>query len=323
MTDYTFKVNLDGLTELECFSDASRDELKVLLTVISLGGASVSTETLAQMSGVSKARVLAALALFEESGVITKRDPFLAEVEYEFEPRKDEEKLDDAKSTAKKVHNSKIHDVIVELEKMFEKTLSTTEMQRLSSLVEDNDLSAHYVLTLAAFLKDSYKAFTVNRVVTEAKKLIDKNICDSEKLEQYIIEKSKEVAGEAKMRILLGISGRTLTASERAYFQKWLHEFGYSELIIGEAYDITVNATSKRSLAYMDKILSAWHEAGCKTLEECRAKVAIRKQEGKKATGERKSNKTQEADTPKFADFNSEDALMRALERSYGDSDSN
>ena len=32
-----------------------------------------------------------------------------------------------------------------------------------------------------------------------------------------------------------------------------------------------------------------------------------------------KPNKKAEAEVPKYADFNSEDALMRALERSYGD----
>ena len=30
MTDYTFKVKLDGITERECFKEASKDELKVL-----------------------------------------------------------------------------------------------------------------------------------------------------------------------------------------------------------------------------------------------------------------------------------------------------
>ena len=34
-----------------------------------------------------------------------------------------------------------------------------------------------------------------------------------------------------------------------------------------------------------------------------------------------KSKKKVEADTPKYTDFNSEDALMRALERSYGAGD--
>ena len=64
-----------------------------------------------------------------------------------------------------------------------------------------------------------------------------------------------------------------------------------------------------------------WHDAECKTLEECRARVNMRKQEKSKKANKssQKSQKTVEAEVPKYADFNSEDALLRALERSYGD----
>ena len=122
------------------------------------------------------------------------------------------------------------------------------------------------------------------------------------------------------MRELLGIRGRALTKTERDFFKKWMHEFGYSKDIIGEAYDITVSATGDRSLPYMDSILTGWHDADCKTLEECRTKAEMHKYEGKKKANNssQKSKKTVEADIPKYSNFNSEDALMRALERSYG-----
>ena len=48
----------------------------------------------------------------------------------------------------------------------------------------------------------------------------------------------------------------------------------------------------------------------------------MRKYESKKnSTASQSKKKKTEAETPKYTDFNSEDALMRALERSYGDSD--
>jgi DnaD/phage-associated family protein len=120
---------------------------------------------------------------------------------------------------------------------------------------------------------------------------------------------------------MLGVYNRSFASSEREYFRRWMHEYCYSTVIIGEAYDITVNATGKLSLSYMDSILKGWYESGCKTLEECRARVNMRKQErtNKAKKSSQKSNKTVEAETPKYTDFNSEDALLRALERSYGD----
>ena len=325
MTDYTFKVKLDGITELECFTDASKDELKVLIAILSLGGKSATAEEIGNIVGTSKARVMAALALFEESGVIEKRSPFLAEVEYEFEPKKDEEEDKVGIKTSNDIrHNEEMRAAIIEIETIFGKTLTTTEVQRINSLHIQKGLSIPYILTLAAFIKDSYKSLTVNRVVTEANKLIAKNITELEGLEIYMQDKSQAVAGEEILRNLLGIFNRTLTKSERDLFKKWMHDYGYSESIIGEAYDINVNATGNRSLNYMDKILTSWHEAGCKTLDECRSKAEMHKYEGRKNANNssQKSKKTVEAETPKYTDFNSEDALMRALERSYGDSDS-
>jgi DNA replication protein DnaD len=103
-----------------------------------------------------------------------------------------------------------------------------------------------------------------------------------------------------------------------------LHEYGYSLPIINEAYNITVAVKSKIVYSYIDAILTAWYNAGCKTLEECKAKSEMIKHENFKNANNssQKSKKNVEADTPKYTEFNSEDALLRALERSYGDSDS-
>ena len=324
MSDYTFKVNLIGITELECFRDASKDELKVLVALASLDGAKTSANELAEELGLSKARVMSAITLFEESRVITKSDDeFFAEVEYEFERKKSEKTTGDAGRVSDELRQSDIRDIIVEIELLLEKTLEIREVERIVSLNKDQGLTAEFILTLAAYLKDTRQRLTVELIMREAKKLIEKNITSLEELEVYIKEKTAEVAGEWMMRNILGIHNRSIAPSERKYFKKWMHELYYSEQIIREAYDITVNATGSRSLAYMDKILSSWFESGCKTLEECRSKATMHKYENSKNANNssQKSKKKVEADTPKYTDFNSEDALMRALERSYGADD--
>lgn len=324
MTELTFKVNLRGITSLECFKEASKDEMKVLVALASLGAESTTAEEIAESIGVSKARVAAAITLFEESGVIEKNEAGIyAEVEYEFEPKKSESNRDSKIEVANSIRDNDLYEMNVELENIFEKTLEVREIERLTSLYTKKGLSIPYILTLTAYLKDTSQVLSVEKVVREATKLIDKGVNTLEELEIYIKEKSEEVAGEMEMRHLLGIRGRTLTKTEREFFKKWMHEYGYSITIIGEAYDITVNATGGKSVSYMDKILTTWHEAGCTTLEECRAKVMMRKQENAKnvKNSGQKSKKNIEAETPKYTDFNSEDALLRALERSYGESD--
>ena len=322
MTEYTFKVNLSGITDLECFKEASKDELKILVALASLNGEAVTIEQLADMTGVSRARALAAIALFEESGALKKRtDGIYAEVEYEFEPAPAKEQT--AKEVARSIRENDLYEMNIELENMLGKTLEARELERITSLHTKAGLSVEYILTLVAYLSERKKVLTVESIVREANNLVRKNIDTLEELELYIKEKADEVAGEMEIRRTLGIFGRNLTKSEREYFKRWLTEFCYSTVIISEAYDITIKATGQLSLPYMNSVLSGWHEAGCKTIEDCQAKTNARKHENAKKANNNSQNKKKsvEAETPKYTDFNSEDALLRALERSYGDAE--
>ena len=320
MSKPTFKVNLNGICSLDCFKEATREELKVLLAIESLGG-ETSEDELAKMLGVSVARVKACITLFEESGVLAKsEDDFLAEVEYEFDLKK-KDQTDTRVEVAISIRENDLYELNSEMERLFEKTLETREIERITSLHTKKGLSPEYILTLTAFLKDRKQVLTVESIVREANKLIQNEIDTLEELELYIQKKSEEITGEMEMRRLFGIYGRTLTKSEREHFNRWMNEYGYSSAIIGEAYDVTVAAINKISLPYINTILTAWHEAGCKTVSECRAKVNLKKHENtKKANNNsQKPRKSAEAEVPKYADFNSEDALLRALERSYGE----
>lgn len=321
MTDSTFKVNLAGICELDCFRDATVSELKVLLAISSDTG--VTPDELSERLGMSVARVKACITLFEESGVLTRvSDGLLAEVEYEFKPTSSKKDIGDSSlEVARSIREYDLYELNCEMERIFEKTLETREIERITSLHTKKGLSPEYILTLTAHLKDKRQILTVESIVREANKLITKEIDTLEQLEVYIKEKNEEIAGEMEMRRLFGIYGRTLTKSEREHFNRWLHEYCYSATIIGEAYDVTVAAINKMSLSYINSILTEWYSSGCKTLEECRAKISIRKSDNtKKANNNsQKNKKTATAETPKYADFNSEDALMRALERSYGD----
>ena len=261
MTEYTFKVNLDGITALDCFREATKDELKVLLAIKSLEDESFSAESLADTLGVSAARVKAAITLFEESSILIKTDGILAEVEYEFEPKANKV-VDEKKAIAKSIRENDLYDLNRDMEEILEKTLAVREIERITSLYTQTGLSPEYILTLSAYLKTKRNPLTVEAIVREANKLIEKEIDTLEELEIFVKEKEAEIKGEMEMRRLLGIHSRALAPSERKFFKKWLHDFGYSAVIVGEAYDITVAATGKLSLSYMDSILTGWHESG-------------------------------------------------------------
>lgn len=324
MTDKTFKVNLSGITSLDCFRDASKDELKILVYIIASQGEEICVDALAEELGISRARVKACITLFEESGVIAKcHDGLFAEVEYEFELANSDKKdrKDSSLEVAKSIRDNDLYELNLEMENIFEKTLEAREIERITSLYTKKGLSPEYILTLSAHLKDKRQVLSVEAIVREANKLIAKGIDTLEELEVYVKEKNEEIAGEMEMRRLFGIYGRTLTKTEREHFKRWMHEYGYSATIIGEAYDVTVAAINKISLQYINSILTEWHNSDCKTLEECRAKINTRKHDNTKNVNNntQKQRKSITAEIPKYTDFNSEDALLRALERSYGD----
>ena len=322
MTEYTFKVRLDGITELDCFREATKDELKILLAIKSLEDMPFCAESLADMLGVSAARVKAAITLFEESSVLVARgDTILAEVEYEFEPKK-EKTTENKIKTANSLRDNHLQDLIQDMENLLEKTLSARETERISNLYTEKSLSPEYILTLTSFLKARRNPLTVEAIVREAGKLAEKNVTALEELEIYVKEKESEIKGEMEMRRLLGIHSRSLTPSERTFFKKWLHEFGYSSVIIGEAYDITAINTGKASFAYMDKLLSDWSTAGCKTVDDCRKRYEQAKEERDAVAKERAKDtkptrKATAKTTPRYGNFDPEEAMKQAILRSF------
>ena len=156
-------------------------------------------------------------------------------------------------------------------------------------------------------------------ICDEAIRLANKGIKTAEVLDAYLTSLEESSGAEWEIRRALGIYGRTLSPSEKGYFKKWSEDFGYSTAIITEAYDIAVlNSKSGRGdLRYMDKILTDWQEAGCRTVNECKARSEA---ERAKLSTEKaaKKNKKSEAPTPRYGNFDAKDAFMKALERSYG-----
>ena len=48
----------------------------------------------------------------------------------------------------------------------------------------------------------------------------------------------------------------------------WINDWNYSFDIIREAYNVCVNTTSKFSIPYIKKVVSEWHKAGIKTVDD-------------------------------------------------------
>ena len=323
MTKLNYRVNLLRITDNPAFKEASKEELRTLLALMESEGRANGIKELADSAGISSARCKSALAFWEEAQIIREDDgrPTITE---EFEERLVRGEIDEtpAIEVAESIRNENLASMIDECATLLgQACLSNTEVKKLTALCAQYALSPDFVATLAAY-KASKGRTTVKLICDEAIKLSGKGIDNAEALDAYIKSLEESSGAEWEIRRVMGIYGRNLSPSEKGYFKKWSEDFGYSVTVITEAYDIAVlNSKSGRGdLRYMDKILTDWHTAGCRTLSECKARSEA---EVAKLTAEKASKKKQksEAPTPRYGNFDVNEAFMNALERSFTSED--
>lgn len=308
-----FEIDTELLFGAEAFHGATKEELRVLVAV--MADRAATDEEIAAAAGVSVARCRSALTLFEEEKILKSKNA----VEEEFEAPILEPDEDSAVKVADDIRDKGLGALIAEFAKLLSKpALSTGQVKKIVALNTSYSLSEEYILNLGAHLADTGK-LSVTRLVNEAIKLVDRDIDTPEALQAYIDDKRRTTDADARIRRLFKKYDRPFTKSESNCFRKWIYDFGYSDEILEQAYELCVAKTDKFQANYMDHILERWHEKGCKTLSDCIAQTQLDRTE--LAAKKKKGTQSSEPATPKYGAFSAEDALMRALERSYGTDD--
>lgn len=319
MAKTVYKVNTDAIISSEIWPEATRDELRVLTYVIATGGDHSSAKSVAEACGISTARASSALSLWCEAGVLKKSTGAAVRLEFgEPESQRAATDEEESREVAREIRDGALADLISDIASLLSRpALNTQEVKHVTSLYSQLALPQEYILTLAAYMSESGK-LTPKRLADTASRLVDRGIDNMEALEKYIEDSVTRSGVEWEFRKLLGIWGRNLSKSEETYFTRWSKEYGYSVGVVGIAYDITTVNTGKASLTYMNKLLTSWHEAGCKTVAEVEAHIESER-EMKKSAPKKSGTKKGTAKEPLYNDFNADDALMKALERSYGE----
>jgi DnaD/phage-associated family protein len=84
---------------------------------------------------------------------------------------------------------------------------------------------------------------------------------------------------------MAGIQNPRPTASQSAYLRTWSVEMKFSVEMIYLAYEEMVDHSNKISFAYMNKVLSTWHDKGLKTPDDVeKDKLEFRKRKESKTT---------------------------------------
>ena len=318
MKELNYKIQLAALKTSETIRDASAEELRVLIALIAENGKATTYDKIATLSATSLSRTMASVALWEADGIINTGTKINVIDEFEPSPLSDGDELTSAEA-AKELRRTNLRRLQEEIAAMLEKpALDSAEVKYIVSMYTDYGLSEEYILILASHLKSKYSAeyFTAKAIKNKARVLLNRDIDTVAALEEYVREANEQQKDDYEIRRILGYYNRPITKTQREYFTRWMNEYCFGAEIISEAYDIMTVRTSRVSLKYMDSVLKSWHEAGCKTLEECRNYDTSSLLEKSKKRSERSSPKT-EPKTPKYGNFDPEEAFLAAIERSF------
>lgn len=338
MSEYIYKLNTGATLPRDIWQDASEGELRALVYLMTTADGATAKEV-AEACGTSPARAKSALALWREAGIVTKGTPTAEKsargdapsVSLEF-PERHVEGVEEIASldAARTIRNEDLAELMADVATLLSKpTLNTYEAKHVTAAYEQYGVSAEYVITLATYLSEQAaqkgNKFTTKMLADKVSHLVGSNVDTLEALEAWI-ESSSRGGRFYELRRIFMIWSRNLTKSELKYFGEWTDELGYGVEIIDEARDVAVNSTGKQSLPYINKLLRAWHEGGVKTLgdldnyrERQRMEKAASDAAAQKPAAKRGGKKTVEV--PQYSEFNAEEAMLRALERSYRDED--
>ncbi len=169
-------------------------------------------------------------------------------------------------------------------ESLLGKQLNRHDISRLLGLYNHLGLSAEVLFVLLNYCAEvsrgpdgADRKPTINFIERQAYTWVNRGISTMEEAEAYAEQQHAMRANEGRIKRILEIYDRSLTAKEKENIAAWF-SMGFSDDAIALAYERMLDSIGKRSLPYMDTILRRWNEAGLHTADEIRMKEPAKKQ---------------------------------------------
>ncbi len=159
-----------------------------------------------------------------------------------------------------------------EIQRLLGRSLNTEELKILLGFVNYLGLSADVISVLVCYCKDRARQKgrrnpSLRSIEKEAYAWAERGIDTVEEAAAFIQTQNVRNSRLGRLMGILQIRGRNLTAAEEKYAQNWL-DMGFEDGVIGMAYERTCLNTGGLNWAYMNKILTRWHEAGLHTTDD-------------------------------------------------------
>lgn len=162
-----------------------------------------------------------------------------------------------------------------EIQRRLGRPLNTEELKILLSFVRYLGLPEDVICVLVSYCQERARRKGNSRnpslrvIEKEAYAWAERGIDTMEEAAAFIQAQNIYHSRLSALMRILQIRGRALTGPEEKYAKAWL-EMGLDEELIALAYERTCLNTGGLSWAYMNKILTRWHQAGICTAEDVR-----------------------------------------------------
>lgn len=159
-----------------------------------------------------------------------------------------------------------------EVQRLLGKTLNTEELKILLGFTRYLNLPADVISVLICYCKDrnrrrgSLRNPSLRSIEKEAYAWAERGIDTMAEASAYIQSQNQRNSRIGQLQQVLQIHGRNLTPGEERYAGAWI-EMGFEMDAIAMAYERTCLNTGGLNWAYMNKILTRWHESGLHTAE--------------------------------------------------------
>lgn len=163
-----------------------------------------------------------------------------------------------------------------EVQRLMGRSLNTEELKILLGFERYLGLPGEVISVLVSYCKErarqrgSLRNPSLRTIEKEAYSWAEQGIDTLEEAAAYIHNQSVRNSKLQQLMAQLQIRGRSLTQAEEKYARSWL-EMGFADGVIAMAYEKTCVNTGGLSWPYMNKILTSWHTAGYKTVEQIRS----------------------------------------------------
>lgn len=154
-----------------------------------------------------------------------------------------------------------------EAELMLGRTLRHSEASTLTWLYDDQGLNASLILMIVGFAVSEGRP-NIGFIERTAVEWVNDGVSDIESAEKRLVTMRQSRSAWHLVETAMGLEHRSPSKSELETADKWVNEWGYGRDIIRLAYETCVDTTSKFSMPYIKKIISEWHKADVKTIDD-------------------------------------------------------